>query len=50
MALTEYWATSPPTHVLVAAYLGLKPKRRRKAIAQNDPAEIAELLGALQGK
>jgi hypothetical protein len=27
--LFEYWSERPPTHLLVAAYLGVKPKAKR---------------------
>lgn len=45
-ALSKYWHEHPPTHLLVAAYLGYKPK----ASNVNNPDELAALFGALRPK
>ena len=42
-ALTEYWQSYPPVHVMVAGYFGIKPKAKAKK-AQMDDAAIAELM------
>lgn len=44
-ALTTYWRNNPPLHVMVAAYLGIKPKATPK---ENDPAEIDAFVSALK--
>ncbi len=39
--MAEYLAEHPPTHYLVAAYLGLKPGRRRRSMprpTQDEPS------------
>ena len=49
-ALTEYWDSYPPTHVMVAAYLGIKPKAKASGKPRvNDDAAIAEILANFQG-
>lgn len=40
--LQAYWADHPPVHVMVAAYLGIKPVTKDKAT----PAKLRELAGA----
>lgn len=37
-ALNAYWRNSPPVHLMVAAYLGIKPKEG----AATDPADTPE--------
>lgn len=44
-AMNDYWDSHPPMHVMVAAYLGIKPKNTKAT--ENDPAEIEALLGML---
>lgn len=41
----EQLNTSPPTHELVAAYLGFKPKEPAKRVRKEDVAEIMKFLG-----
>jgi hypothetical protein len=40
--LYRYWAKQPPTHVLVAAYLGIKPQGKTRVPTD---ADISELIG-----
>ena len=44
-AVQRYWAAHPPTHLMVAAYLGIKP-----GTASGDPAgsfdDLVHWLGA----
>lgn len=28
--MTDYWRSHPPVHLMVAAYLGIKPERKQK--------------------
>lgn len=44
-ALSAYWADVPPIQVMIASYLGIKPKSAQKI---NDPGEIAALAAALR--
>ena len=47
MALSSYWESFPPVHVLVAAYLGIEPKRKKtNGVRANDEATLAELMAA----
>lgn len=39
MALTAYWAHSPPVHISVARYLGIKPKSAARGLAGAGPGE-----------
>jgi len=40
--LQGYWVDHPPVHVMVAAYLGIKPVTKEKA----NPAKLRELASA----
>ena len=42
-ALNEYWVDHPPVHIMVAAYLGIKPKAK---IDNQSGDMLAELLSA----
>jgi hypothetical protein len=48
-ALSNYWSDQPPVHVLVAAYLGLKPKgsSNERVNDPNDLAKLAQVLGRI---
>lgn len=39
-SMSEYWAAHPPTHILVAAYLGVGKKEEK-----GDLNELAQMLG-----
>ena len=41
-SLNKYWEGCPPTHIMVAAYLGIKPKKEASQI--NTDESIKELL------
>lgn len=44
--LLGYWKESPPVHVLVAGYLGLKPNRQpAKEATEEDILAIAAMFG-----
>ncbi|HET9183252.1 MAG TPA: hypothetical protein VFP59_14035 [Candidatus Angelobacter sp.] len=48
--LFTYWQDYPPTHVLVAAYLGLSRSRSRKSSrASSDFEELAQAIIAAGG-
>ena len=40
--LLEYWLSEPPTHVLVAAFLGVKSQRRSPPTEENTLKGLAE--------
>ena len=42
--LNAYWRDHPPAHLLIAAYIGFKP--RPLTVAESDPDELFRLLGA----
>jgi hypothetical protein len=42
-ALTEYWESYPPVHVLVAGYFGIKPKAKAGK-KQMDEVALSELM------
>lgn len=48
MDLIDYWADNPPVHRLVAAYLGVKPKRKRKK-PQEQPTDLQALVNLMNG-
>ena len=41
--LSAYWVDHPPVHLMVAGYLGIKPKKK------SDGKDIAEMLSGLAG-
>jgi hypothetical protein len=43
--LQESWDQSPPVSMLVAAYLGVKPKEEPKRVSKQNLAELAALFG-----
>jgi hypothetical protein len=45
--LQEYWKEHPPVHLLVAAYLGIKPKHKGKSKA--DQPSLRALAGMFGG-
>jgi hypothetical protein len=45
LALREQWARHPPVHILLAAFVGYKPK---KTSADNSPQEVAALFDMLR--
>lgn len=45
--LYRYWADSPPTHELVAAYLGFKPAGAVPAKVRRPEMSLAEMKAAL---
>jgi len=47
-ALSSHWRSHPPTHVLVAAYVGFKAPQEDGV--RNDPAEIEKLARLLGGR
>jgi len=44
--LNRYWSLHPPMHIMVADYLGYKPKAKEK---QADLAEIIAMSNAMNG-
>ncbi|WP_284281126.1 hypothetical protein [Limnobacter litoralis] len=38
-AMTKYWETAPPVHVMVAAYFGIGKKKK-----QAEPVDMEELM------
>lgn len=49
MDLLDYWAEHPPVHVLVAAKMGLKPKKKTKpkAATGNDMQALANMFNGM---
>jgi hypothetical protein len=45
MALNRYWANHPPVHIMIAAYLGVKPRETRKN-TEHDMRELIAMFGA----
>jgi hypothetical protein len=43
--LAEEWEENPPVHMLLAAFMGYKPKSKSRV---NDPAELAALVSLLR--
>lgn len=43
--LYAYWAKHPPTHILVAAYMGIKPKGETRRPTEQDLSEFIAFLG-----
>ena len=43
-ALNRYWAEHPPIHLLAAAYVGYKPKKKKEASRENMD-ELMQLMG-----
>lgn len=41
LALQAYWADHPPLHLMVKAYLGIKPKEKE------EPGRLEELLAMI---
>jgi hypothetical protein len=48
-AINTYWAAHPPTHILIATYLGIKPKTDNKTKAPVNDDNVHELVNALGG-
>lgn len=48
-AMHRHWADHPPVHLMVAAYLGIKP-RRRPAAERGDIGQLAAMFGAAPGR
>jgi len=46
--LFRYWNDSPPTHELVAGYLGYKPKSAAPAQIQRPDMSLEEMRSALR--
>ena len=46
-ALNQYWDNHPPTHILIASYLGIKPKTKPKPLDTNNMAELAASFGGI---
>jgi hypothetical protein len=42
--MNRYWSDHPPVHILVAAYMGIKPKAE-----DEDDASLDDLLNAFGG-
>lgn len=49
-AMNDYWDAHPPVHIMVAAYLGIKPKARKTTPIENDLAEVDAFLAMLSPK
>lgn len=48
-AINQYWADHPPTHILVAAYLGIKPKNSTPVKTKFEATDIQQLAQAVGG-
>lgn len=49
-ALTSYWESYPPVHVMVASYFGIEPKAKPQSGPRvNDESVLAELMAAFPG-
>ena len=48
-ALMEYWRKHPPTHILVAAYLGVKSDSPADDDLLGDESDLGGLVGDLAG-
>ncbi len=48
-AMQRHWADHPPVALMVAAYLGIKPRAKTDSRA-GDMGELAALFGAKQGQ
>lgn len=46
-AINMYWADHPPVHILIASYLGVKPKPKAKAMNSQSMGELASQFGGL---
>lgn len=42
MELHDYWADSPPVHVMVRAYLGIKPRVKKGTLNKYEEAALAQ--------
>ncbi len=40
--LADYWSSHPPLHLLVGAYLGIKPDKKKTT-------DMAQILGGMPG-
>lgn len=45
---TDYWRSHPPVHVMVAAYLGIEPKKKADKPREMDATVLAELMTAFE--
>lgn len=48
--LLTYWADHPPTHILVAAYLGIKPKGSGSISKDEQDSSVAAFIGTMGGQ
>ena len=48
--LLDYWQECPPTHVLVAAYLGHKGKKSSKISKDEQDTAVSAFIGMLGGQ
>ncbi len=49
-ALTAYWDSYPPIHIMVAGYFGIEPKKKASdKPKENDQSMLAELMAAFPG-
>lgn len=48
-AINTYWADHPPTHILVANYLGIKPKTNNEPKTPVNDDNVHELVNAIGG-
>lgn len=46
-AMTRYWNDHPPVHVMVAAYLGVKPSNQSKQPSKSNPQESLQQLAGM---
>lgn len=50
-AMWRHWADHPPVHLMVAPWLGIKPRARRGAAGKaGDMAALVAMFGGVPGK
>ena len=47
-ALADYWQEHPPTHLLVAAFMGYEATPKKPACGPDNPGSLADLISSFQ--
>ena len=47
-AMSEYWRSNPPVHVMVARYLGVKPAPERSSNPDQDMGQLLSMLQVIE--
>jgi hypothetical protein len=48
-AINTYWAEHPPAHILIASYLGIKPKTQNQTTTSVNDDNVTELVNGVGG-